>query len=56
MTYTTIKITTGQKKEIDVLRIPRPDIGKRVHERTVMLVVAELLEKSKKYDNLVRAK
>jgi len=54
-----IKVTDSQKEIIDKLRILRPDIGdvgKNVYEKTVYLVMGEVLDKAAKYDELTNNK
>lgn len=53
MEYTTIKISGAQKRVLDGMRIPRPDVGPKSFEKTLVVVVADVITKAKKYDRLM---
>lgn len=53
MGYSTIKITDAQKEVIDKMRIPRPDVGPKSYEKTLLIVIADVIAKAVKYDKLI---
>lgn len=56
MEYATIKLTKPQKEELDKMRIHRPDVGPRSYEKTLLVVIADVIKKAREYDKLMESK